>query len=302
MMIKNVEIAKVCGLCAGCNNAVNTAENELKNSKVALFKEIVHNKNTNKKLTDLGIRTIIDLNDAKADECIILRAHGEPPETYEFLKTHNLKFVDCTCENVTKIHNLARDFSQKGYKIILIGKYGKNSNAPHPEVFGTIGWCNKTPMLIEDEADLSKLEADSSSKYYLLCQTTFNEQKADELIKKITVISNKLNKELIINKTICFAQKAINISSVELAKKSDIMIVVGGKNSSNSKELFENVKNYSKAIFIEDINEWLNEIKRQNIEISNNTRIGLTAGASTLKEELITLKHLIETEEITNEN
>ena len=302
MMIKNVEIAKLCGLCAGCNNAINTAKNELKNGKVVLFKEIVHNKNTNKKLTNLGIRTIDDLKDANSNECIILRAHGEPPETYEFLKTHNLKFKDCTCENVTKIHNLAKDFSEKGYKIILIGKYGKNSNVPHPEVFGTIGWCKNKPILIEDADDLSKLEIDNNNKYYLLCQTTFNEQKADELINKITMLCNKLNKEIILNKTICFAQKAINISSVELAKKSDIIIVIGGKNSSNSKELFENVKKYSNAIFIEDINDWLNEIKKQNIIVSSDTKIGITAGASTLKEELITLKHLIESEEITNEN
>ena len=95
------------------------------------------------------------------------------------------------------------------------------------------------------------------------------------------------------NKTICNAQKLINLYSVELAKESDVMIVVGGKNSSNSVELFKNVSYYCPSIFIEDINTYKTELENNNITINKNTRIGITGGASTLKEELLQLKNLI---------
>lgn len=290
--MENIFISKVCGLCAGCKFAIDTAEAQAKQGKVALFKEIVHNKNANQKLINLGIRTIDDLQSVCPDECVILRAHGEPPETYEFLKSNNINFVDCTCKNVTKIHDLVKQFSDDGYKIAIIGKYGKHTGKMHPEIAGTIGWC-KDPILIEDEEDLKKIENLKNEKIYLVCQTTFNEAKADKLISNIQSICNQKNLELVINKSICGAQKAINISSVQLAKECDIMIVVGGKNSSNSIELFNNVKNYTNTIFIEDINDWFSELEKNNFKFNKNTKIGITAGASTLKEDLTRLKKLI---------
>lgn len=290
--MENIFISKVCGLCAGCKKAIETAETKAKQGKVVLFKEIVHNKNANEKLFNLGIRTTDNLQDVEYDECVILCAHGEPPETYDYLTKHNIKFVDCTCPNVTKIHNLAREFSDKGFTVAIIGKYGKQNGKMHPEIAGTIGWCKKN-ILIEDVDDLNKLKTLKNEKIYLICQTTFNEKKADELISKIEEICKENKLELIVNKSICNAQKAINIASVELAKNSDIMIVVGGKNSSNSVELFNNVKTYTNTIFIENIYDWQEKLKNNNLTFNKNTRFGITAGASTLKEDLIKLKQLI---------
>ena len=292
----NITISNVCGLCAGCSRSIDMATNAAKQNKTVLYKEIVHNKNVNDMLSKLQIKTITDLSEANPDELIILRAHGEPPETYNYLNEKNLNFIDCTCPNVTKIHELVKEYSDKGYKIILIGKYGKHSGKIHPEVFGTIGWCSSDPILIEDESDLDKLQLLKNSKLYLICQTTFNEAKADVLINNISELYKINNNELVINKSICGAQKAINIASVNLAKNSDVMIVVGGKNSSNSIELFNNIKQYTKAIFIEDINSWKDELNSKNIDFSKETNFGLTAGASTLKDELISLKNLIEQE------
>ena len=292
----NITISNVCGLCAGCNRSIDMAKKASKQNKTVLYKEIVHNKNVNDMLSKLNIKIINDLSDAKPDELVILRAHGEPPETYNYLNEKKLNFLDCTCPNVTRIHDLVKEYSDRDYTIILIGKYGKHSGKIHPEVFGTIGWCATNPILIEDESDLEKLNLLKNSKLYLICQTTFNESKADHLINLIKTTCNINNNELIINKSICGAQKAINTASVTLAKTSDIMIIVGGKNSSNSIELFNNVKQYTKAIFIENINSWKDELISQNINFSRESKIGLTAGASTLKEELILLKNLIEQE------
>jgi 4-hydroxy-3-methylbut-2-enyl diphosphate reductase len=249
--MENVNISKVCGLCAGCKRAITVAENELKSGKkVTIFKEIVHNKNVNNALTNMGAKFEDELENLKDSEMVIIRAHGEPPETYDFFKSNNIEFKDCTCPRVEKIHEQVNKFSNDGYTIVLLGKFHKTM---HPEVFGTIGWANGKEILIEDESDLFKLENLKNKKFYLVCQTTFNIKKADELILGIETIAKSNNCEIVINKSICDAQKMINISSADLAKKSDIMIVVGGKNSSNSIELFKNMQSICPSIFIENI-------------------------------------------------
>ena len=293
--MENIVISKVCGLCAGCNFAILTATKNLQNhKKVTLFKEIVHNDNVNKMLKEKGVSIKDDLNQIKKDELIILRAHGEPPETYEYLKNKKIEFADCTCFNVRKIHSDVEKFSGLGFAIVVIGKYGKHSGIMHPEIEGTIGYSKTVPILIEDEEDVEKLKTLTSQKVYVTCQTTFNEEKADKIIEKIKSILSTRNVEFEINKSICSAQKQINISSVELAKTCDLMFVVGGKKSSNTIELFNNVKNYTTTIFLEDINEYKAELKKNNIALSKNMKIGITAGASTMKSELEELKKLIE--------
>lgn len=291
-----IKISKVCGLCAGCKHSITTAQNLAQQNKTVLYKEIVHNKNVNDMLLSLNIKTIDNLSEAKSDEMVILRAHGEPPETYKYLNENNLNYTDCTCPNVTKIHELVNSFSKEGYLIALIGKYGKKTGKIHPEVYGTIGWCETEPILIEDDSDIEKLNDFANKNIYLICQTTFNEKKADKLISKVTDVCKHNNNHLVINKSICNAQKAINLASVNLAKECDIMIVVGGKNSSNSIELYNNVKSFTKAIFIENIHDWKKELISQGISFNKNTVFGLTAGASTLKEELSSLKDLINIE------
>lgn len=300
--MENIKISELCGICAGCKTAITKTEKLLKENKnVTLFKKIVHNKNVNSHLQELGATTHETLNEIiewknnnHSNAIVILRAHGEPPETYEILNDNNINFVDCTCVNVKKIHENVADFSERGYKVILVGKYGKKSGEIHPEVFGTLGWCKGGAILIEDEEDLNKLEVDDSSKYYLICQTTFNIDKMEKISKKAQDICNTLSKELVINKSICHAQKLINQKSAELAKDMDLMIVIGGKNSSNTAELAKSLSSICKTIYFEDINSWKEEFKIANITLSPNIKIGLTAGASTMKEELEELKVMLE--------
>ena len=179
----SVNIAKVCGLCAGCTLAIKTTENEIKKGKnVTIFKEIVHNKNVNAYLNSIGAKCEENIDDLPKDNIIIVRAHGEPPKTYEFFKNNNIEFVDCTCPNVINIHNNVKYYSDLGYKIILIGKYKQKM---HPEIVGTMGWASTEVVLIEDVQDLEKLKLYHDDKFYLVCQTTFNMSKADVLIDEI---------------------------------------------------------------------------------------------------------------------
>ena len=290
--MENIKISKVCGLCAGCKRAIDKTSEHLQNGEsVTLFKEIVHNKNVNEFLKNKGVIFEDSLENLNNKSTIIIRAHGEPKSTFAHLESIGAKIEDCTCPNVAKIHQLVEEHSLKNYKIIIIGKYGKTTGKIHPEITGTIGWCNTEPILIEDEEDLSKLEGFSNETFYLVCQTTFNAKKADILIEKATNILK--NNSLIVNKSICNAQKQINEFSKQLAEESDLMIVVGGKNSSNSIELYNNLKQIKPSLFIENIFDWEEELKKENLTISKNTKIGLTAGASTMKSELETLKQLI---------
>lgn len=290
--MENIKISQVCGLCAGCTRAIDTAVKEVESGKkVTIFKEIVHNKNVNSYLESIGAKCEESIENLTSDSVVIIRAHGEPPETFEYLKNKGIDFRDCTCLNVSKIHELVKEYSEKGYVIIILGKHKK---ALHPEVFGTIGWAKTDVVLIESSEDVEKLKELKNDKFYLVCQTTFNMKKADELISEIQDVLKANNSELIVNKSLCLAQKTINEFSAKLATESDVMIVVGGSNSSNSIELFKNVNSICPSIFIEDIYSYKDALKDADLEITSQTRVGITAGASTRKEELVELKKLIE--------
>ena len=290
--MSNIQIAQVCGLCAGCTRAINTVVQEIeKGNKVTIFKEIVHNKNVNEYLQSLGAKCEENIDNLTNDNVVVIRAHGETPKTYDYFSQKGIEYRDCTCYNVQAIHKLVKQYCDKGYKIIVIGKHKK---AIHPEVLGTIGWANDDAIIVENEDDLIKLHDYKNEKFYLVCQTTFNMKKAEILISEIENILKKNNNEIIVNKSLCQAQKNINESSVNLAKNSDVMIVVGGANSSNSLELFKNVSSVCDSIFIEDISSYKQELEKSNLRISSETRVGITAGASTRKEELFELKKLIE--------
>ncbi len=292
--MENIKISTVCGLCQGCKTAINLALEENKKHKTTIFKEIVHNKNINNSLRSAGILCCDDIEKLENDSSIIIRAHGEPPQTYAFLKAKNLKVVDGTCKNVTSIHNLISEHSNNGYLIVIVGKYGKTSGIVHPEVLGEMGYATSPPILIEDMSDVSKLNNMTNQKLFVVCQTTFNPQKFKVIEQKILEICKQNNNELIIKNTICGAGLAILKSSLTLAKESDLMIVVGGKHSSNTVELFNNLAKECTAIHIENIDDWLEEINKINFKLSKHCKIGLTAGASTDKAELETLKQLIE--------
>ncbi len=284
-------IADSCGLCGGCKAAINTTIERLnKGEKVTIFKEIVHNKNVNNFLLAYGAKTASNIEELPQDNTIIIRAHGEPPATYKYFKAKGIQYCDCTCPNVIAIHNAVEKYSSAGYEIVLLGKHKEKL---HPEVEGTIGYAKTKVSLVQDKSDLEILKQSKLSKVYIVCQTTFNMELADKLIKEIEAIASAKGAEIVVNKSICSAQKQINISSVKMSRNVDFVIVVGGKNSSNSKELFENIKNICPAIFIEDIYEWKRELDKAGIKLSQNSKIGLTAGASTMKEELLALQKLI---------
>ena len=268
-------IGKTAGFCYGVKRAVDGAKEEIKNSKEPVYclGEIVHNKQVVEDLKKQGINFIEEINQAKGTT--IIRAHGVPKEIYEKAKQKNIELKDYTCPNVLKIHKIAEEYSQKGYFIFLCG------SPKHPENIGTISHCNKNSYIIEKEDDtfkaLEKLEKSGIKKLLVISQTTYSLEKF-YIIKEI--IENELprNIELVIKNTICATTEQRQIETKELSKKVDIMIIIGGKNSSNTKKLYEvALENCPKAICIETYKEL------ENIQnyIKKANKIGIMAGAST---------------------
>lgn len=274
---------KIYGTCAGANKAIETAyklKKENTNKNIYIYKEILHNPYIIKELEKDNIKCIDDLKILTKDDILIIRAHGEPKETYDYLEENNIEYYDATCTNVLKVHNIAIEKQKNGYKVIIVGK------KTHPEVIGTNGWINNEGIIIETENDYKDLN--KSDKYFIVCQTTVSHKKLQELLNYM----NENNISYEVENTICNAQKLIQTSSIALAEQMDIMFVIGGKESSNTKELYNLCNEVTKTYYFSDIKDFFNFIKKEKYTL--NTKIGFTGGASTPKEQIKEYANLLE--------
>lgn len=274
---------KIYGTCAGANKAIETAyklKKENTNKNIYIYKEILHNPYIIKELEKDNIKCIDDLKILTKDDILIIRAHGEPKETYDYLEENNIEYYDATCTNVLKVHNIATEKQKDGYKVIIVGK------KTHPEVIGTNGWINNEGIIIETKDDYKDLN--NSDKYFIVCQTTVSHKKLQELLNYM----NENNISYEVENTICNAQKLIQTSSIALAEQMDIMFVIGGKESSNTKELYNLCNEVTKTYYFSDIKDFFNFIKKEKYTL--NTKIGFTGGASTPKEQIKEYANLLE--------
>lgn len=271
-------IGKTAGFCFGVENAVNKTKEQLKNKKnIFCLGELVHNKQVTEELESQGLVFIDDISDAKKD--VIIRAHGEKEETYCRAKELGLNVIDLTCPKVTRIHRIAEEYKSKGYYIFLVGK----SN--HPEVIGTISYCGEKSDIIEDEnqidAKLDNLYNSKISKLLIISQTTFSLEKFNKIVDIVSQKITNKNIELDVKKTICDATRLRQEETRELSKKVDMMIIIGGKHSSNTNKLYEIAKaNCNNSILVEDSKE----IDKK--EVKKHEKIGILAGASTPKKSI----------------
>lgn len=272
-------VGKNAGFCYGVKRAVEGAEEEIKihNEKIYCLGEIVHNKDVVNALEKQGIVFIEDIN--QADNITLIRAHGVPKEVYQQANNNNIEIKDYTCPKVLNIHNIAEEYSNKGYFIILTG------SKTHPENIGTISYCGDYYYVIENvdevNAAMESFKKSGITKLLVISQTTFSMEKFEIITRMINDLLVNNNIELIIKNTICSATKVRQIETEELAKKVNKMIIIGGKNSSNTKKLYEIAKNSCKKSYCVE-NE--KEIKIDDFTI--NDKIGIMAGASTPQESI----------------
>lgn len=285
-----IYIPKICGTCGGASFALNLVDElykrELKKDnpkRIVIYKEILHNKEVIQNLKKKNIICINDLSEIKKNDIVIIRAHGEGKSFYDYLDNKHIEYYDATCKNVLKIHDIVSEKYKNDYSIIVIGK------KQHPEVDGTNGWCDNNAHIISSIEEVDNLKIDKE-KILIICQTTISEEKAKKIADKIIKKYNKKCVEFV--NSICHATKIIQKSSLEIAKKCNYMLVIGGANSSNTKELYNICNKVCPSIMISDIMDiytWLKKTK-----ITEKTKIGLTGGASTTKEEIYKIKNLIE--------
>ncbi len=267
-------LGKSAGFCYGVKRAVDGASQMLeKKTPLYALGEIVHNKEVTKSLEDKGLIFIDDIKDSKGDT--IIRAHGVANSIYEYANAKQINLYDFTCPRVLKIHNIALEYRDKGYYIILLGS--KN----HPENIGTISYCGLNSSIVEDITELDNLllKLNNFSKVLVIAQTTFS-------LKKYFLIKNYLEKnlnadiEVVFKNTICKATEVRQKETEEISKDVDFMIIIGGRNSSNTKKLYEIASENTNTICIETYRD-LDLSYLDGVE-----KLGIMAGASTPKESI----------------
>lgn len=261
-----IYVAEYAGYCFGVKRAVETAENIIEESKsknIYSLGPLIHNPQVVEKFNKKGLR-IIDNIDEIDNGKIVIRSHGIPKSLEDRIHDLNHELVDCTCPYVKSVHKKVYDYYAKGYKIVIVGD--KN----HPEVIGINGWCNNDAIIINTENEAKNISF--FDKICIVSQTTNTLEK----FNKISSIINNKGIEVKIFNTICNATNQRQTACEKLAKKVEVMIVIGGYHSSNTNKLVEISKKYCSNVYHI---ETFKDLSLQ--ELSKFNTIGITAGAST---------------------
>lgn len=263
-----VILAKTAGFCFGVKRAMDMVGEQIGKEHIYTFGPIIHNEEVVEELKQKGIGVIHSLKEA-ADVLpgtIIIRSHGIDKKTHTALLELGWNIIDATCPFVKKIHRIVEEESQKGAQVVIIG------NEHHPEVEGIMGWCKTPPVVIDTEEKAANFEQKNVKKLCIVSQTTFNYKKFQDLVEIIT----KKGYDIVVRNTICNATEDRQTEARALAQKADAMIVIGGKNSSNTQKLFEICKEECENTY------YIQTLRDLDLnKFSCAGCVGITAGAST---------------------
>ena len=280
-----VIVGKYAGFCPGVMNSVTKAQEAVdKYEELYCLGELIHNKTVVTELEEKGMKTVDDINEVPNNSVVIFRAHGVKESIYEDAKNRNLSVIDLTCAIVKNIHEKVSSAKSDSFIIIT----GDNL---HPETIGTKDFAGNNSFVVSVEEDIEKAYEEfiksNLNKIYVISQTTFSLKKFEELV---SLIKNKFNEyEIEINNSICKATELRQKEVEELSKNVDCVIVVGGKNSSNTKKLYDiSIKNCNLVFHIERINEVNKD------DFININKIAIVAGASTPKNIIEEVKEYFE--------
>jgi len=263
------------GYCAGVDRAVQTVERalELYGAPVYVRKEIVHNKHVVEQLRERGAVFVESEADVPEGATVVFSAHGVAPSVHAGAALRDLETIDATCPLVTKVHVEAKKFASEGYTIVLIGHAG------HEEVEGTMGEAPENIVLIEDLAGVDHLEVSDPEKVAFISQTTLSvdETRAiiDRLRERFPAITGPRTDD------ICYATTNRQAAVKQLARESDLVLVIGSRNSSNSNRLVEVAREHGAESHLIDNQE---QVREQ--WLTDKRVVGITSGASA-PEELV---------------
>lgn len=273
-----VILADKAGFCFGVKRAVEEAINTQKkfNKKVYTLGPLIHNSDVVNYLKENNIYPIEmdELPSLNREDVVIIRSHGVPEKTIKSLEEKEVTIINATCPYVSNIQKKVRAYYDQGYSVLIVGD--KN----HPEVIGINGWCDDKAIISKDGSNLEKLP----NKLCVVSQTTEKQSNWEKVLGVVV----KNCKEFIAFNTICSATEYRQKSAEDISKKVDMMVVIGGRNSSNTTKLYEICKkNCSNTIHVENSGEIPDSIVKDN----KIKTVGITAGASTpdwiIKEAII---------------
>lgn len=289
--------AKTAGFCFGVTRAIELAEKAAaENGRAYTLGPLIHNNDAIKRLENVGVYVTEEISEEKSP--IIIRSHGAPRSVYEELTAKRIDFVDATCPFVEKIHRIVAEESAKGADVLIAG------DRLHPEVVGILGSAYGRAEAVNSVDELYELvkteKTFGENALIMVSQTTFDMVKWE----KIKIIAKKHYTNVKIFDTICSATTNRQNEADSLARECDLMVVVGGVHSSNSRKLAEICRKYCRTIFTENAAQ-LNRSELKSVLSSNDVKIGITAGASTpayiIKEVHITMSEIIKDEAMDQE-
>ena len=275
-----IVVGKKAGFCGGVKRAVEEAEkvtNQNAEEVIYCLGNLVHNPVMMEKLSKNGLQVVNNLEEIKEKQAsVIIRAHGVATNIYEEAEKKGLHVIDLTCPKVIQIHDIAKEYAAKGFYIFLTGE------KTHAEVIGTASFCGDCYSIIETKQQIPEaiqsFKQSQKEKLLIISQTTFHLEKFEEMIN---IIKQELENttELVIKNTICDATRLRQEETEKLASQVDYMIIIGGRNSSNTNKLYEiSCQNCKNVVFIEEAKE----LSKEKIEeMKKYDKIGVMAGAST---------------------
>ena len=260
-----VLLADKCGFCHGVRNAIRIAEEILiaHTGPVYSLGPIIHNTDVVKNLAQKGLQVVESVDQIKSGT-VLIRSHGAAPDEIRRITEKGLKIVDATCVLVKRVQKIAAELCEKGYQVVVIG------DENHPEIRAVMGSAENV-LVVANVEDLDKLPKDT--KLGVVCQTTQSPGHFGDMVNNI--IRTGFSEMNVIN-TLCKEAMKRQESAVELCQKVDVMFVLGGLESANTRELAQLCKKYNKSTF--HLQNWS---ELDTISISGKNRAGVTAGAST---------------------
>ena len=265
-----VTVAKTAGFCFGVKRAVEKVYDQIGRTekRIYTYGPIIHNEQVVGDLREKGVEVIDSLEELKTlrDAVVVIRSHGVGKNVYEILKENDVEIVDATCPYVKKIHRIVEKQSAEGRKVLIIG------SEDHPEVQGIKGWGDERTVVIEDMDDFLKLQLPENEKLCIVSQTTFNYKKFQDIVEKIS----KTRYDITVLNTICNATQERQVEAMRIASQVDVMLVIGGKHSSNTQKLYDICRKECKnTYYIQTLGDFNPEC------ISSVRSVGIPAGAST---------------------
>ncbi|MBQ6899750.1 MAG: bifunctional 4-hydroxy-3-methylbut-2-enyl diphosphate reductase/30S ribosomal protein S1 [Firmicutes bacterium] len=290
--MKEIIRAENSGFCFGVKQAMEKTEEQIKSKeeggiegRIYTCGPLIHNTLVTDDLARRGVGIISGPEEAADGDVVIVRSHGEAKSFFDKVEETGIRVVDATCPFVKKIHLLVEEAYSQGKKIIIVG------DRDHPEVKGINGWCENSAVIVNSAEEAENVRGNN---YLLVCQTTIKK----ELLDQVEEVLKRNGTGFRTKNTICNATTQRQKSCSQLAAQCDAMVVIGGRDSSNTHKLYQIAKKVCKnSIFVEKIEDLpLHEIKKYN-------KIGVAAGASTpecvIKEVIATMsEHITEMNEM----